>query len=116
MRLRLEDAAGSGHIASAKTSLIFGGLQVERGQPGVRVIQVDLLRQNARPLDLGHDRHALQRSLDQIGEVVKLPIRVAIAGNFGDAFLGGLGIANDDGAPRIRDESRDSWSRLSTNC
>ena len=59
LRLRLDDASGGGHIAGRQHVLDLRGLQVERGEPVVRVIEVDLLGEHPRALDLRDDRHAL---------------------------------------------------------
>ena len=51
----------------------------------LRVVQVDLLRQNTLAVDLGHFRRALQGPADQVGKVVQLPIGIFIPGNRGQA-------------------------------
>jgi len=43
----------------------------------------------------------LQRALDQVGEVIKLPIGIPVIGYFRDPFLRGLRIANDNRTPRV---------------
>ena len=94
LRLRLDDASGGGHVAGRQHVLDLRDLQVERGEPVVRVIEVDLLRENPRALDLRDDRHALQRPLDQVRVVVELPIRVTVARHVqrgGQSSLAGRG-------------------------
>ena len=104
LRLGLDDAAGRGHVAGAHDVLDLRGLQIERRQTVGRVIEVELLLEHTVALHFCDDGNPLQRPLDQIGEIVELPVRITVARQFGDAVPGRLRIANDDRAPRVRME------------
>ena len=67
----------------------------------LRVIQIDLLRQHALAVNLGHLRCALNRSSDQIGEVVQLPVRVLISRHRGQPRFCLGGITDERGGPTI---------------
>ena len=54
--LGLEDAAGSGDVAGAQDLRELRDRQVEGGEPLLRVVEVDLLGQNARALHLRDQR------------------------------------------------------------
>ena len=101
LRANLELAAGKSDIARAQNVLQIRRRLSIRGQPLLRVIQVDLLRQHALAIDLGHFRSALNRSSNQVGEVVQLPIRVLIPRHRGQPRFCVRGIADERGRPTI---------------
>src|ERR1019366_2414542 len=100
-RLGLDDSTWSRHIPRVQDVFDFRGLQFQCCQPRVRVLQIDLFGQNADALHLRDLWYTLQRALDQVGEVIKLPIRIPVIGYFRDSFFRGLRIANDNGTPRV---------------
>ncbi len=81
--------------------MIFVGCNLKAASRLVRVLQINLFRQNAHSLNFRYFGHTLQRALDQVGKVIQLPIRIAVAGHFCDPFFRGLRIANDNGTPRV---------------
>src|SRR5208282_2376331 len=100
-RLGLDDSTWSRHIPRVQDVFDLRRLQLQRCQPCVRVLQIDLFGQNAHTLDLRYLWYTLQRALDQVGEVIQLSIRIAVVSYFRDAFLSGLRVANDNRTPGV---------------
>src|SRR5271157_2646311 len=77
-RLGLDDATRSRHIPRVEDVFDLRRLQFQCCQPRVRVLQVNLFRQNAGALDFRYLGYTLQSALDQIGEIIQLPIRIPV--------------------------------------
>ncbi len=97
----LELAAGQGAVAGAQDVLQIRRRHAIFGQSLLRIIQVDLLRQHALAVNLGHFRSALDGSSHQVGEVVQFPIGVLISRDRGQASFGVCWIADERGRPTI---------------
>ena len=101
LRANLQLAAGKSNVARAQNVFQIGGRHPIRGEALLRVIQVNLLRQHALAVNLGHLRSALNGSSHQIGEVVQLPVRVLISRHRGQPRFCLGGITDERGGPTI---------------
>ena len=70
----------------------------------MRVLEVDLFGEDPRAVHFGDDGDTLQRPLDEVREVVELPVRVAVAGDLRHPVFGRGRIAHDDRPPAVRVE------------
>jgi hypothetical protein len=102
--LGLDDAAGRGHVAGAQHVLDLGCLHVERGEPIVRVLEVDLFGEDPRAIHFGNNGDTLQRPREEVREVVELPVRVAVADDLRHPVSGRGRIAHNDRPPAVRVE------------
>ena len=76
-----ELAGGQRDVLRAEDILELGRIVAVLRQALLRVIEVDLLRQDAGARDLRGFGNALQRALDQLGVVVEIAIGIFGAGN-----------------------------------
>ena len=83
-RLGLDDSTWSRHIPRVQNVFDLRRLQFQGCKPLVRVLQINLFRQNAHTLDFGYLGYTLQRALDQVSKVIQLPIGIAVARHFRD--------------------------------
>ena len=103
--LEREDPARQGGVARPEDGLDGGGLDAVRGELGLRVLEEDLLGEDARALDRRHLRDLLQRALDQVGDVVELAVGVPGTGDLAEPGLGVLRIPDHHRRPAVRVES-----------
>ena len=100
-RAGLERPAGQRDVAGIQNAFEIRGLQAVRGEPFLRVIEIDLLGQDAGAIDARDFGRAEQRAREQVREVVELVIGVFVAWICGDELGDLIGVAHDDRRPSI---------------
>src|SRR4029077_15537835 len=96
-----ERTARERDVARAQNVFQVRGCDAVGGKAKLGVVEVDGFRQNAFAVDLGDFGCALQSAGHQVGKVVEIVVRVAVAGH-GLKLGGGFrGIVNESRCPRI---------------
>src|SRR5262249_1319374 len=105
-----------GDVTSWQQGLRFRRLQAISGEPLLRVVEIDLLGNDARTLVLGGLRCPNQGSSKKVGEIVQFAIAVLVTCGSRQLLFGFLHIAHKYGAPGIRMKFRCLQVRLYEGC